>query len=57
MVESCLHGVLGSCPLPIVIYLDEIARYRVTQEQVLEDMLEATKWLTSADCMLNLHEN
>ena len=29
--------------MPIVIYLDDIAVYGDTQEEVLEDMLEAVK--------------
>ena len=47
--------MLGDCPLPIVIYLDDIAIYGDTQEQVLEDMLEAIKWLTAASFMVDLH--
>ena len=43
VVESVLHGVPGNCPLPIVVYLGDIAMYRDTQGQVLEDMLEAIK--------------
>ena len=39
--------VCRATSLPIVIYLDDIAIYRDTQEQVLEDMLEAIKWLQS----------
>ena len=44
----------GDHPLPIVIYLDDIAVYRDTQEQVLEDMLEAIKQLSAAGFMLDL---
>ena len=44
-------------PLPIVVYLDDIAIYGDTQEQVLEDMLEAIKWLAAASFMLNLHKS
>ena len=43
MVESGLHGGPDNRPLPVVIYLDDIAVYRDTQEEVLEDMLEAVK--------------
>ena len=43
MVQSVLHSALGNCPLPIVVYLDDIAMYGDTQEQVLEEMLEAIK--------------
>ena len=48
VVKSVLHCAPGNHPLPIVVYLDNIAVYRDTQEQVLEDMLEAIKWLTAA---------
>ena len=48
--------MLCSYPLPIVVYLDDIAIYRDTQEKVLEYMLEAIKWLTTAGFVLNLHE-
>ena len=57
MVESVLHGGLGDCPLPVVIYLDDIAIYGDTQEQVLEDTLEAIKQLAVASFMLNLHKS
>ena len=57
VVKSVLCGAPGDCPLPVVIYLDNIAVYGDTQEQVLEDTLEAIKRLTTAGFMLNLHEN
>ena len=44
-------------PLPIVVYLDDIAMYGDTQEQVLEDMLEAIKRLTAARFVTNLHKS
>ena len=47
----------GNHPLPVVIYLDNIALYGNTQEQLLEDMLEATKRLSAANFMLNLHKS
>ena len=40
--------------MPIVFYLDNIAVYGDTQEQVLEDMLEAVKRLAATGFMLNL---
>ena len=43
MVESVLCGRPDGHPLPVVVYLDDIALYGDTQEQVLEDMLEAVK--------------
>ena len=54
MVESVLRDGPGDHLLPIVIYLDDIAIYRDTLEQVLEHMLEAIKWVTMASFMLNL---
>ena len=57
VVKSVLRGGLDDCPLPIVIYLDDVAVYGDTQEEVLEDMLEAVKWLDMAGFMLNLHKN
>ena len=48
MVESVLHVTVGSCPLPIVIYLDNIAMYGDTQEQILIDVVGAIKQLASA---------
>ena len=57
MVESVLHGGPDDRPLPVVIYLDDIAMYRDTQEEVLEDMLEAVKRLATAGFMLNLHKS
>ena len=38
-----LRGGPDDCPLPVVIYLDDIAMYGDTQEEVLEDILEAVK--------------
>ena len=43
--------------MPVVVYLDNIAMYRDTQEKVLEDLLKAIKWLAAARFMLNLHKN
>ena len=57
VVESVLHSKLGRCPLLVVVYLDDIAMYWDTQEQMLEDMLEAIKWLTTASSMLDLHKS
>ena len=49
--------MLDDCPLPVVVYLDDITVYGDTQEQVLEDTLEAIKWLTAASLMLSLYKN
>ena len=54
MVESVLFGGLDDCPLPIVVYLDDIAVYGDTQEEVLEDTLEAVKRLATTGFMLIL---
>ena len=54
--KSVLHSVLGNHPLLVVVYLDNIAVYEGTQDQVLEDMLKAIKQLTTARSMLNLHK-
>ena len=43
--------------MPVVIYLDDIAMYGDTQDQVLEDMLAAVKRLTAAGFRLNLHKS
>ena len=53
MVCQCDH------PLPTVIYLDDIAIYRDTQEQVLEYVPEAINWLTAAGFgfVLNLYKS
>ena len=53
-MESVLHGGPDDRPLPVVVYLDDIAVYGDTQEQVLEDMLEVVKQLAAAGFMLNL---
>ena len=56
-MESVLRGRPDDCPLPVVIYLDNIAMYGDTQEEALEDMLEAVKRLAAAGFMLNLHKS
>ena len=55
IVENALCDILGKRPLPVVVYLDDIAVYGGIQEQVLEDTLEAIKHLTAASFMLDLH--
>ena len=57
MVDSVLRSEPDDRPLPVVIYLGDIAMYRDTQEEVLEDMLEAVKQLTTTGFMLNLHKS
>ena len=56
-MESVLRGGPDDGPLPVVIYLDNIAVYVDTQEQVLEDMLEAVKQLAAIGFMLNLQKS
>ena len=56
-MESVLRGGPDDRPLPVVVYLDDIAVYGDTQEEVLEDMLEAVKRLAAAGFMLNLHKS
>lgn len=41
MVEDVLKGKQGDQELPVVVYLDDIAVFGDTQEQVLEDTLAA----------------
>ena len=57
MVESVLCSRPDNRPLPVVVYLDDIAVYGDTKEEVLENMLEAVKQLTAAGFMLNLHKS
>ena len=54
MVESVLRSGPDNRPLPVVVYLDDIAVYGDTQEQVLEDTLEAVKRLATTGFMLDL---
>ena len=56
MVKSVLHSRPGNCHLPVVVYLRNIAVYRDTWEQVLEDTLEAVKWFATDGFMLNLYK-
>ena len=57
MVKTVLCSRPDNCPLPVVIYLDNIAVYWDTYEEVVEDMLEAIKQLSAASFMLNLHKS
>ncbi len=54
VVEDVLKGKPGDRPLPVVVYLDDIAVYGDDQDQVLEDTLEAIRRLATAGFMLNL---
>ena len=49
-----LKGGPKDRPLPVVVYIDDIAVYGDSQEQVLEDTLEAICRLTTAGFMINL---
>jgi hypothetical protein len=52
--KDVLKGRSGARPLPVVVYLDDIAVFGDDQEQVLEDTLEAVRRLTEAGFMINL---
>ena len=54
MVEDVLRGKPGDRPLPVVVYLDDIAVYGDDQDQVLDDTLEVVRRLTRAGFMINL---
>ena len=54
IVKSILHGDQGIHPFLMVIYLDDIAIHRDTQEQVLDNMLYAIKYLASDSFILSL---
>ena len=54
VVEDVLRGRPDARPIPVVVYLDDIAVFGDDQEQVLEDTLEAVRRLTEAGFMINL---
>ena len=49
-----MKGPEGARPLPVVVYLDDIAVFGDTPERVLEDTLEAIRCLTAAGFIINL---
>jgi hypothetical protein len=49
-----LRGQPDDRPLPVVVYLDDIAVFGDDQDQVLEDTLETIRRLTLAGFMINL---
>ena len=57
MVEDVLRGEEGDRPLQVVVYLDDIAVYGDSEEQVLADTLEAIRRLTAAGFMINLKKS
>ena len=57
MVEDVLKGNPGDRPLPVVVYLDDIAVFGDDQDQVLADTLEAIRRLTEAGFMINLKKS
>ena len=57
MVENVLKGKPGDRPLPVAVYLDDIAVFGDDQDQVLEDTLEAVRRLTAAGFMINLKKS
>ena len=54
IVKSILHGDQSIHPFLVVIYLDDIAIHGDTQEQVLDNMLYAIKYLASDSFILSL---
>ena len=52
-----LVGGPGDRPLPVVVYLDDIAVFGDSQGQVLEDTLAAIQRLTAAGFMINLKKS
>ena len=56
-MEDVLKGAEGSRPLPVVVYLDDIAVFGDTKEQVLEDTLETISRLAAAGFMINLKKS
>ena len=57
VVEDVLKGKPGDRPLPVVVYLDDIAVFGDDQDQVLEDTLEVVQRLTAAGFMINLKKS
>ncbi len=57
VVEDVLKGKPGERPLPVVVYLDDIAVYGDDQHQVLEDTLEAIRRLADAGFMINMKKS
>lgn len=57
VVEDVLKGGAGSRQLPVVVYLDDIAVFGDTKEQVLEDTLETIRRLAAAGFMINLKKS
>ena len=47
----------GERPLPVVVYLDDIAIFGDDPAQVLEDTAEAVRRLTAAGFMMNLKKS
>ena len=56
-MESVLKGQPGDRPLPVVVYLDDIAVFGDDADQVLLDTQEAIRWLTAASFMLNMKKS
>ena len=54
VVEDVLDGAPADRPLPVVVYLDDLAVYGNTKDDVLRDTLEAIRRLTAAGFMINL---
>lgn len=57
VVEDVLRGKPDDRTLPVVVYLDDIAVFGDTEEQVLDDTLETIRRLASAGFMINLKKS
>ena len=57
VVESVLKGEPGEEELPVLIYLDDIAVFGDSVEEVLRVTSEAMKRLARAGFMINLRES
>ena len=54
MVETVLRGGPDDEPLPVVVYLDDIAVYGDSAEDLIKTTAEAIRRLTEAGFMINL---
>ena len=57
IVKSILKRELGSCLLPMVMYLDDIVVYGDTQEQIVDELLKSNKCLAPAGFILNMYRS
>ena len=57
VVETVLKGAPGDRPLPVVVYLDDIAVFGDDADQVLLDTEEAIRRLTTAGFIINMKKS